>query len=150
MSNSVWPSMTKRDIDQATEEFVKLANKGLFTYDCYDGNEEREKNKRFLKDYIVPLDWRDLIIKSLQPTQCGDVQVDQRPENNRNGNLMYVYFYDAELNRRGDGPRAPKHHVRIYIKVEKVKQLSGGKLCLVISFHEAEYLGKPRYEELSD
>ena len=43
MSNSVWFSMTKRDIDQATEEFVKLANKGLFTYDCYDGNEEREK-----------------------------------------------------------------------------------------------------------
>lgn len=60
MSNSVWSSMTKRDIDQATEEFVKLANKGLLTYDCYDGNGEREKNKRFLKDYIVP--WIGVIL----------------------------------------------------------------------------------------
>lgn len=150
MPNSVWSNMTKRDIDQATEVFVKLAANKRCVYEGGGGDNERDKNERFFENYIATREWRNSVLESLQPELCGDVQVNERQDCDRGGNLMYIYFYEADLNRRGESPKAPKHHILIYIKVELIGDAYDDKRCLVISFHEAEYAGMPKYSQLPD
>lgn len=150
MPVSVWGEKTKRDIDRATEKIIRLVSNGDFTYDKQypDGQRKNDKNERFLKDYIISPKLRDHIVLSLQPTQCCDVQIDELQDINRNGNLMYIYFYECELNKRGERISDPKHHIVIYIKIEIIKPINGAECCLVISFHNADYPGHSRYEQL--
>lgn len=150
MPNSVWSKMTKRDIDQATEEFVKLAANKCCVYEGEGGDNEREKNERFFRNYIATREWRNSVIESLQPEQCSDVQVNERHDCGRGGNLMFIYFYEAYLNRRGESLKTQKHKILIYIKVELIGNTYDDKRCLVISFHEAERAGMPRYSQLPD
>lgn len=72
------------------------------------------------------------------------MQIDERPEIWRNGNLMYIYLMTARLS--DDSEKYKK--VDIYLKVELVEIKGNRKCVLVISLHEPEKSMTRNYKSL--
>lgn len=148
MPKSVFYKCTKKDIDEITKKIINILNSGAsdaLKFETYQGK-GREKNDNFRNTYFLKKDEvvKDIIIKNLKSSDISDVQVDERLEQWRNGNLMYIYLMTASLST--DSVKYEKTDV--YLKVELVEIKGNKKIVLVISLHEPERSMTRNYQRL--
>ncbi len=148
MPKSVFYKCTKKDIDEITKKIINILNSGAsdaLKFETYQG-QGREKNDNFRNTYFLKKDEvvKDIIIKNLKSSDISDVQVDERLEQWRNGNLMYIYLMTASLST--DSVKYEKTDV--YLKVELVEIKGNKKIVLVISLHAPERSMTRNYQRL--
>lgn len=148
MPKSVLYKYSKKEIDDITRKIINILNSGVsdaLKFEIYQGK-EREKNDNFRNTYFLKDDEvvKNIIIKNLKSEDISDVQIDERPEKWRNGNLMYIYLMTARLS--DDSEKYKK--VDIYLKVELVEIKGNKKIVLVISLHEPEKSMTRKYKIL--
>jgi len=149
MAESIIKKCTKRDIDEATRKIIgilKSGREGSLMHELQD-REEREINQQFKAKYDISDQLeKELILKNLSPRAISDVQIDERTDKLRQGNKMYIYLLELELDI--EEGKAVKNTVDTYVKIEMIKPSGNKKNVLLISFHEPKYKMKKEYNNL--
>ena len=146
MPKSIIWDCSKKAIDDATARIIgilKSGRKDSIIPELKDGI-EREKNQAFLRKYgIRESERKELLLKHLKSQDICDVQIDERIETNRHGNLMYIYGTDFKI-KIGEKTEST---VKTYIKIE-ILAIKSNRYVLLISFHEPEHDMISVYDEL--
>lgn len=150
MAESIIKDCSKKDIDDATKKIVGILRSGRknsLMHELQD-REEREINQQFKAKYDISDQLeKELILKNLSPRAISDVQIDERTDKLRQGNKMYIYLLELELDIEEEG-KAVKNKVDTYVKIEMIKPSGNKKNVLLISFHEPKYKMKKEYNNL--
>ena len=149
MAESIIKDCSKKDIDYATKKIVGILRSGRknsLMHEVQD-SAEREINKQFKAKYDISDELeKELLLKNLCPQAISDVQIDERTDKLRQGNKMYIYLLELELDI--EEGKAVKNKVDTYVKIEMIKPSGNKKNVLLISFHEPKYKMKKEYNNL--
>lgn len=129
--------MTKGElrITEVLDKMRECISKGRLKFSMDD--QERLKNTRFLRQYLVSLDDRLEMLKSLTAKNYAQEELDRYESKSKEKYYpnMYIFKLEKNLKERLTGKTKK---VDIYIKIQFFRWNDEEDGTLTISFHEAE------------
>lgn len=125
---------TELKIKQILEKMNECISKERLFFEV-EGQEERLKNEKFLREYLVSSKDRIKMLKSLTISNCAQIESDTLKSKEKYDPIMYVFKLEKALKKRLTGETK---NVEIYIKIQSFKFNDMEDGVLTISFHEAE------------